>query len=90
MGGVLKLPFARRKKMEQITVETDQVVVIRRQRVTRAWCGECHDDADFIPMEEINRVLDTGTISAIGTSLHLGKAPEGSTVVCSKSLARKG
>lgn len=85
----MKLRFARRKKTEQITVETDQVVVIRRQRVTRAWCGECRDDADFIPFEEINRVIDAGITSVAGRSLHLSKAPNGAIVVCTKSLAIK-
>jgi len=85
----LKLRFARTRKTEQITVETDQVVIIRRQRVTRAWCGECHDHADFIPLEEINRVIDAGITSRVGGTLHLAKAADGSTVVCSKSLAIK-
>ena len=85
----MKLRFTRRKKTEQITVETDQVIVIRRQRVTRAWCGECNDDADFILLEEINRIIDTGNISVDGRSLHLSKAPDGSTVVCSNSLVKK-
>ena len=90
LGGVLKLRFARRKKTEQITVETDQIVVIRRKRVTRVWCGECNADADFIPVEEINRVVDAGITSVPGGSLHFGKAPDGSTVVCSNSLVTKG
>ena len=89
LGGVLKLRFTRKKRTEQITVETDQVVIIRRQRVTRAWCDDCHDHADFIPLEEINRVIDAGTTSVDGRSLHLVKAPDGSTVVCSRSLAIK-
>lgn len=89
LGGVLKLRFAKRRKTEQITVETDQVIVIRRRRVTKAWCDECRDDADFIPLEEITSVIDAGITSVVGRSLHLGKAPDGSTVVCSKSLAIK-
>ena len=85
----MKLRFARRRKTEQITVETDQVIVIRRQRVTRAWCNECHSDADFIPVEEINRVIEAGTVSEVGRSLHFGKARDGSPVVCTKSLAKE-
>lgn len=86
----MKLRFARRKKTEQITIETDQVIVIRRQRVTRAWCSECHDDADFIPLEEISRVIESGSIPEVGKNLHLGKAPDGSPLVCSKSLVKGG
>jgi hypothetical protein len=85
----LKLRFTRRKKTEQITVETDQVVVFRRQRVTRTWCDGCHGDADFIPVEEITRVIDARITSLVDTSLHFAKAPDGSTVVCTKSLAIK-
>ena len=84
----MKLRFAKRTRTEQITVETDQVIIIRRQRVTRAWCDECRDDADFIPLEDINRAIDTGTGSVGGRRLHFGKAPDGSAVVCSKSLVK--
>ena len=92
-GGSLKLGFSKRRKTEQITVETEQIVIIRRHRVTRGWCGECQNDAYFIPLEEINRLVEAGIIPgsfvASGPSLHLGKSRDGSTVFCANSLVKK-
>ncbi len=82
----MKLGFAKIRK-------TEQILVIRRKRVTRTWCGECQSEADFIPMEEINRLADAGIIPAPfvarGLGLHPGKSPDGSTVFCANSLVKK-
>jgi len=88
----VKWHFAKGKKTEHITVETDQVIVIRRSRVCRSWCDVCQDNAEFIPVEEINRAIADGLIrksSAAIAGLHFSKAPDGSTVVCGNSLVRK-
>ena len=89
----MKFRFANGKKTEQITVKTDQVAVIRRRRVTKSWCGQCQDNAEFIPLEDINRVIDSGTIpsssAVLGGGFHFGKAADGSVVVCAKLLVKK-
>jgi hypothetical protein len=87
----VKLRFPRRRKTEQITVETDQILVIRRQRVTRTWCDECQRHTEFIPVEEIKGVLGGGLIPANSAlpGLHFAKALNGSTVVCAESLTKK-
>ena len=89
----MKLRFVRRKKTEQITVETEQIVVIRSQRVIRRWCEQCQFQTEFISLEQINQVLDgvkagtAGAADPVG-GLHFGKALDGSTVVCAESLRR--
>jgi hypothetical protein len=86
----MKLRFPRRRKTEQITVETDQILVIRRQKLTRTWCDECQRHTEFIALEEINHALGAGLKAAnAGDGLHFGKTLDGSTVVCAESLARK-
>lgn len=45
------------RKAVRITVETEQVVVIRRRRITRYWCSQCGDESEFIPVEAVNQVL---------------------------------
>ncbi len=79
-----------RKIHTEITIETDQVVVIRRRRVTRSWCTECGVETEFVPVEEVNRLLDDrinrGGVGAIGGSAHFAKARDGSPVICVKSL----
>jgi hypothetical protein len=43
--------MARRNRTE-ITIETDQVTIIRRRRVVRLWCEECGCEADMVGLAE--------------------------------------
>ena len=47
-------------KAAQVTIETEQVVIIRRRRITRSWCSQCGDESEFIPVEAVNQVLGGG------------------------------
>jgi hypothetical protein len=40
-----------RKRME-VTVETDQVLIIRRRRSTRGWCQECGREVEIVSLED--------------------------------------
>jgi hypothetical protein len=40
-----------RKRME-VTVETDQVLIIRRRRSTRGWCGQCGREVEIVSLED--------------------------------------
>jgi len=35
-------------KRTQITVESDEVVVVRRMRIYRGWCEQCQRDVDMV------------------------------------------
>jgi len=35
-------------KRTQITVESDEVVVVRRMQVYRGWCEQCQRDVDMV------------------------------------------
>jgi hypothetical protein len=77
----------------QITIETHSLVVLRRRRLIRFWCSECGAETEFVPVENLDQLLDSGADKANSRSgkgtLHLGKAPDGSVVVCVKSLAEQ-
>ncbi len=52
-----------KQKRTEITIETDQLLIIRRRHSTRLWCHECGREADFVPWERMERaglVLETG------------------------------
>ena len=78
------------RKTVQITVETEQVVIIRRRRITRSWCSQCGDESEFIPVEAVNQVLGGGLGQGKqlppGDRFHLHKIKDGSVLVCLKSL----
>jgi len=73
-------------------VQTDQIVMIRRQRITTFWCDECGHESEFIPAEVVDRVLrgalSRGKHLPPGDQVHTLKAADGSVVVCMKSLSR--
>jgi len=79
-----------RKRME-VTVETDQVLIIRRRRSTRGWCQECGSEVEIVSLE------DAAAIAGINSPLlHDGMAQrwhfsgsEG-TWVCLESLLAPG
>jgi len=53
----------------EVTVETDQVLIIRRRRSTRGWCRECAREVEIVSLD------DASTIAGInGPMLHDGVA----------------
>lgn len=78
------------RKTTRITVETDQVVIIRRRRLTRFWCTQCQREEDFVPVEEVNHLLERhappATDPVAPEGLHFARTKDGSTVICVRSL----
>lgn len=79
-----------RKIVTEITIETDQVLVVRRRQVIRRWCAACRAETEFIRREEGNHPLDLGrnqgnVVTASG-SPHFAKAPDGSLMICIRSF----
>jgi hypothetical protein len=87
-GGVVE---SARKRM-QITIETDQVTVIRRPYSARGWCQECGCEVDVV------RIEDGGVLAGMtrpvlrenaGTRRwHLSETTDGSMLVCLVSLLK--
>lgn len=76
----------------RVTVENEQIVIIRRRQVTRFWCSQCGDESEFIPVEAVDRLLSGGLSEGNrpppGDAFHLHKIEDGSVVVCIKSLPK--
>jgi hypothetical protein len=82
---------ATRKRIE-ITIETDRVVIIRRNRPTRAQCQECGSEADMLDMTtaaELTGMTDQMLRDLVDAQeLHLGQSPDGSLRICLESLLK--
>ena len=48
----------RRKVVTEVTIETNQVLVITRRQVTRSRCSECGSEVEFVARAEVNAMLD--------------------------------
>jgi hypothetical protein len=74
----------------QVTIETERVVIIRRRRITRAWCSPCGGESEFIPVEAVNQVLGGGPGQGKrlppDDQFHFQTIKDGSVLVCMKSL----
>lgn len=77
-------------KRTQITVETHQVLTIRRRGCARCWCSECGRPADMVRFDEA--ALLTGVAQgslcdfARTEKWHLTKGADGSPLICLDSL----
>jgi lysophospholipase L1-like esterase len=80
-------------KATRITVETQQIVIISRRRITRSWCSQCAAESEFIPVEVVNQVLGGGPGQGrqlpLGDGFHFSKAGDGAAVVCVRSLKER-
>ena len=83
--------MATRKRIA-ITIETDRVVIIRRNRPTRAQCQECGSEADIVDMTtaaELTGMTDRTLRDLMDAQeLQLGQSPDGSLRTCLESLLK--
>ncbi len=79
-------------KRTEITVETDQVLFIRRRRTIRAWCPECGCEVDLIG--EVEAETFTGMSGqalrehAQICGWHISQGSGGAGLVCLESLLK--
>ena len=52
--------MSRRKVVTEITIETNQVLVIKRRHVTRSQCTEPASEAEFVRPDKVNALLNEG------------------------------
>jgi hypothetical protein len=81
---------SRRKVITEITIETNQVLVIKRRQVTRSRCSECASDAEFVRLDNVNcQVDETGNQPGVGASSgtpHFTDSADGSGAIYLRSL----
>ena len=78
-------------KRTEITIEIDQVIVIRRRRkVLRAWCAACAEKVEMVTADEaaVAASVDLGTVHCWvkACAVHFRETPEGLLFVCLNSL----
>jgi hypothetical protein len=85
--------IVKKKTRTEITVETDELLIIRRRRkVARALCPECGAQAMMIPLEEA--VTLSGVSSRVihrwaeAGQIHFRETPDGFLLVCLDALLR--
>jgi len=78
------------RKRTEITVETDEVLVVRRTRVYRAWCSECGQEVEMLGMDDadaLSRRSRRGRQRGQGTGWHLCASGD-TPLVCLPSLLK--
>ena len=80
------------RKRTEITIETDQVLIIHRRQVSRAWCDECGCEVDAVGLEEagvLSKRLRPRLPGCIGPEdWHVCEGPGGAPLICVKSLLK--
>jgi len=80
-----------RKRME-VTVETNQVLIMRRRRSVRCWCRECGREVEMVELKEAEARM--GMTQAMlgdgqwGRAWHWSQADDGSPLLCLESLLK--
>jgi hypothetical protein len=81
----------------EITLETDQVWIIRKSRSTRGWCAECGREVDMVGLKEARALLGKGELPLTPESIpgcggsrgwHCSQAPDGSPLICLESALK--
>ena len=52
--------MSQRRVVTEITIETNQVLVIKRRHVTRSQCSEPASEAEFVRPDKVNALLNEG------------------------------
>jgi hypothetical protein len=79
------------KKIIEITVETERLVVVhRRYRAMQAWCARCDSQVEMVTPVEAALIVGVspGVIRRMAEAgaIHSGFTAEGEEVICLKSL----
>lgn len=75
--------MSRREVVMEITIETNQVLVIQRRQVTRSRCSECASEAELMRFDKVNvLVYETGNQQG----LRFTDAGDGSDTLYLRSL----
>jgi len=76
-----------------ITVETETLTIVRRARVTRAWCPRCHAEVETVAAALDAQALAPPAVNparwAAETGVHCWASDDGRTRLCLRSLAHR-
>jgi len=80
------------RQRTEITIETDQIFIIRRWRSSRFWCPECGREVDVVGRAEAEALI--GTIqpmlgnSAEDRGWHVVESEDKTLLICLESLRK--
>lgn len=77
-------------KRTQITVETDQITIIRRRGCSRHWCAECRRETDMVDLAQasvLKGMPQPLLLEGIrARKWHVTEATDGSPLICLDSF----
>lgn len=79
------------KRTTQITIETEQLLVIGRKKPERVWCRQCAAEVDVVAIERAAELalVDVGTIQRLLNSEQVHWSQSGGSVgICLNSLLK--
>jgi len=80
-------------KQAKITIETDSILFLRGRAPLRAWCPECGDEVEMVPMDEVGVVsnLPASEVEAWFQSegVHHTTMPNGEPSICLNSMLKR-
>jgi hypothetical protein len=80
-------------KHTKITIETDSLLVLRGRKALRAWCPQCADETEMIPLEGVGVVSNLSSAEVEGwlesESVHRSQAMDGTSLICLNSLLKR-
>lgn len=80
-------------KNTRITIETESLVVLRGRKSLRAWCPQCGEQAEMIPLNGVGVVsnLTKEEVQAWMESqdLHQTATSDGAAFICLNSLLKR-
>jgi hypothetical protein len=75
------------RKRTEITVETNEVLMLRRARVYRALCLECGREVDMVSLLDAGAIAGLATDSARPANWHVF-TDRGGSLVCMESVLK--
>ena len=83
------------KRRTKITVETDEIMIIRqRRRLLRSWCRECAQQVTMVTVDQAATVANKSSRliyrMAEAGYIHFAETPEGFLLICLQSLVATG
>jgi hypothetical protein len=79
-------------KRTEITVETDRIMIIRRQRSIRVWCQECGCEVDAVDLVEAGALTGMKGQAladcAQSRGWHVYEGQDGTGVICLESMLK--
>lgn len=76
----------------EITLQTEQVFLIRRRQSCRLWCEECGREVDVVGLQDVGKLMGTTqpalSASPVPESWHVCAGQDGEPFICWESVLK--